>query len=290
MQQPTEILVPLSALETEDACDATNALVSFVNDLRESLWRDAEIPEAAWELYFADFYVCQVQNGGHSQFFYNAGEGRRADVVRRARAGLARVGAKAQREILDRAVALVARDPSLVERLDEAGYWPVAAEVSASFDELDESIHKLTGERQRGPKSWFSICRAWLRSTTEVERLTDEAYDERMNALADAVPDRAEREAEAAQASEAAMSPFERTLRDGCAARGLAYEGLTAGSPQGDGTTRWSFFASGVRREVVLRGDGEIVEIRWDLPVSAAEAEVQAMLAAMGVTPGKRKR
>jgi hypothetical protein len=76
-----------------------------------------------------------------------------------------------------------------------------------------------------------------------------------------------------------------RALRDGCAARGLPYEGLTAGSPQGDGTTRWSFFASGVRREVVLRGDGEIVEIRWDLPVSAAEAELQAMLAAMGVTP-----
>jgi hypothetical protein len=40
-----------------------------------------------------------------------------------------------------------------------------------------------------------------------------------------------------------------------------------------------------VRREVVLRGDGEIVEIRWDLPVSAAEAELQAMLAAIGVTP-----
>lgn len=272
---PDRILVRAMALDDEYPDDAVLAVVEYVNTLREQLWREEEIPEIAWQIYYADFYDAQVKNGGHSQFFYNANP--RESVARLARGGLLLVGAKEQAAILDAAVALVEKSPGLLEQLDETGYFGAAAEVAPSFESLDRALFAI--DDQAG---WASRCRAWMRASPAVEKLDEAVYVARMRALRGAVPDREDREREAAEAREASMPAFERFIRDACGDRGLAYEGLTAGRPGEDGSMTWSFFASGARREAVVQPSGAVTEIRWDLVMSPEEQRMLELMRSLG--------
>jgi hypothetical protein len=236
---------------------ATHAIIVLVNALRAQLWHEDEIPELLWELYFADLYDMEVQNGGHSQFFYNLGP-QRSRLVTRVRAGLVRVGAVENVAILDAAIAVVTRDPKLITRLDETRYWGAAAEVSPSFAAVDTAHFRVPAE-----VAWLARCKAWLVATDEVDRIDAAEHGARLDALAAVVPDRALRAAEAKAAREAAMPAFERAIVQACTERGVGYEGLTAGRPLPGGVC-WSFFASGRRREADVDASGALGAIRWD--------------------------
>lgn len=258
---PDRILVPASVLEVDYPDDAVMAVVDYVNELRAQLWNEDEIAEIAWQIYYADFYEAQVRNGGHSQFFFNARPW--PEVSRLARGGLLVVGASQQAAILDAAVALVRREPGLLERLEETAYFGAAAEVAPSFSALDDALLEIPDEA-----AWPSSCRAWLRVSPAVEALDEGAYESRLRALREAVPDREARQCAADAAREANMPTWERAIRDACRDRGLEYQGLTAGTPSEDGTMRWSFFASGRRREAVVSGL-DLLDLDW-APVEPA--------------------
>ena len=252
--KPTGILLPKDLLD-EPPHVAAQAVVDYVNVLREQLWTDEEIPEVAWAIYYADYYLTEVENGGHSQFLYNARP--RELVVRLAEEGLRMVGAQRIAEILAEALALVAAEPELLERLTRAQYFGASRDVAPRFAEVDEALWSVPDDM-----SWLTLCHRWLRDSPEVERLDRDAYDARLEALAEAVPDREARRRAAEEAYDAAMPPYEKRIREACRARALEYDRLTAGVPRPGGVVEWSFLASGTRRVAVVRG-GTLVRIVW---------------------------
>src|SRR3954452_22579319 len=74
----TKVVVPRKALEAaqdpEKADYLTGAVVDYVNQIqRVGVFTRGELPAAAMQAYHADYYLAQVNNGGHSQFIGNTG-------------------------------------------------------------------------------------------------------------------------------------------------------------------------------------------------------------------------
>jgi hypothetical protein len=261
-------------LHGELAEDAVLELVQSTNQLFRQLWRVEELPPEVIAIHQADFYVAQVRNGGHSQFFYNARDLDR--VVALAREGLSLVGAAAELDILERALALSRRSPSLLERLRRALYWGAASEIAPSFGPLDNEMRTLAA----GSSRWSTKCANWLRSSDVIVVVDDErAHRAALDDLARIVPDRDARVRARDAAREAAMSPVERTVREACRARGLEYRGLRVGRPLEDGSTRWSIATDPTgNHRAVTRGD-VLVRIDWDVPLTEREKALHAKLA-----------
>ncbi|QLP98656.1 MAG: DUF4375 domain-containing protein [Rhodoblastus sp.] len=84
--------------EPKEAWRLVLDVVDHVNALREGLFHVDEIPRRAWGVYFADYYLAQVRNGGHSQYIHNARD--LAAMSRSALDALDEMGAEALAAIL----------------------------------------------------------------------------------------------------------------------------------------------------------------------------------------------
>lgn len=85
------IIVPQSAYDSEADYALPGAVVDFVNHvLNQAMYQRTEIPAAAMQVFHVDYYIAQVNNGGHSQYVGNSGwhDYQIADI----RAGLAAIG------------------------------------------------------------------------------------------------------------------------------------------------------------------------------------------------------
>ena len=174
-------------------------------------------------------------------------------------------------------MALVEAEPALLEQLVAGDYWDAAPEVAPRFERFDGALESISeGER------WPELCQKWLREADQVERLGPAAYAARLDALAEAVPDRDERVRAAEEAREARMPQFEKEIRAACERRGLRFDRLTAGRPRSGSVLEWSFLASGVRRVAVVR-QGELVRILWD---PSNDNFWSGLLAKLGIATG----
>ncbi|MGV7215459.1 DMP19 family protein [Bradyrhizobium sp. UFLA05-112] len=95
------VVVPSDALEAasnpEKAYYLTCAIVDFVNAIqRVGIYARHEMPAVAMQAYHADYYLAQVNNGGHSQFIGNTGANQLPTTSEDALAALKAMGASAQ--------------------------------------------------------------------------------------------------------------------------------------------------------------------------------------------------
>lgn len=82
----TTIIVPRSALDhaknPETAYKLVGAVINYVNVLMsQGLYNRTEIPALAVQAYHADYYLAQVNNGGHRQFVHNIGDNLKHSLV-----------------------------------------------------------------------------------------------------------------------------------------------------------------------------------------------------------------
>ena len=101
----TTVVVSLDALEAAQAPEKadylTEAVVYYVNEIqRVGVYKGRELPAVAMQAYHADYYLAQVNNGGHSQFIGNTGVAMLPTTSGDALAGLKAMGAAAQHQIL----------------------------------------------------------------------------------------------------------------------------------------------------------------------------------------------
>src|SRR5688572_1301035 len=123
------VILPRSAAEAghngEDAYRLTEAIVSYVNDMQQvGVYAPRELPVKAMQAYHADYYLAQVNNGGHSQLIHNSHE-QWPIIVADALAGLEAMGALKQHRILMEAAAWVRAHP---EAADEQDGFSIRAE------------------------------------------------------------------------------------------------------------------------------------------------------------------
>ncbi|WGD50553.1 DUF4375 domain-containing protein [Bradyrhizobium sp. CB1650] len=181
------VVVPRSALEaardTEKADYLTCAVVDYVNEIqRVGVYTGRELPAVAMQAYHADYYLAQVNNGGHSQFIGNTGIAMLPTTSGDALAGLKAMGASAQHQILREMMAWVEEHPG--EAALQSGFGKRAAALNA----LDRRFYEA--ERQQ---PITELAARWIASWPELHAVAQEQYASEIERLAQLHPHRSHR-------------------------------------------------------------------------------------------------
>lgn len=179
----TSIIIPQSSFDNADTHSVPMAVVDFVNFMmREAMYRRNEIPNEALLSYHVDYYLAQVNNGGHGQFAGNSGwqEATIVDI----QYGLLAMGLDEALEVFEGLMLFAHEDPDRF----------VAAAEAGGFGDIDPIIKDLDDRFFAGPsKQILAGNDHWLRTEAPLEIVPDTEHRARMAALADANPLRGQR-------------------------------------------------------------------------------------------------
>ena len=183
----TTVVVPRKALEAarapEKADYLTGAVVDYVNEIqRAGVYTRRELPAVAMQAYHADYYLAQVNNGGHSQFIGNTGTAMLPTTSGDALAGLKAMGASTQHQILQEMLAWVEEHPG--EAAQQNGFDNRPAALNA----LDSRFYEA--ERQQ---PMTQLAARWIASWPELHAVAQEQYASEIERLAQLHPHRSHR-------------------------------------------------------------------------------------------------
>ena len=166
------VIVPRSAAERatdpDHAYDLVQAVVNFVNAMTgDGLYNRFEILAKAIQAYHADFYLAQVNNGGHSQLIHN-GRGNLDYIVSDVRAGLSGMKAQAHLAIIEQMAAWVAQHPDEASQQTgfEGGRAQFLDQLDSRFYEADKAMPMITQSAR------------WISSWPELKPVADADYGE----------------------------------------------------------------------------------------------------------------
>ena len=189
------IIVPQSAYDSEKAYSLPSAVVDFVNRaIGHAQFHRHEIPVQAMQAFHVDYYIAQVNNGGHSQYVGNSGWHQyQIDDIR---AGLSAIGIEDGIELYEDLCAFADSNPEEFRAgMDACGF--------GQFPEFFQKADKLffAGLNDRLMKGNSD----WIRSLDCLLVLEDEQYRKTMKELSRRNPEAAQRGAEAAARAKARL-------------------------------------------------------------------------------------
>jgi hypothetical protein len=154
------------------------AIVDYVDDIqRAGVYGRHELLPALMQAYHADYYLAQVNNGGHSQFIGNTSVGMLPTTGADTLAGLLAMGAQVQHQILDEMMAWVEANPE--EAAAQNGF-----SVSASL--LDQLDTRFVEAEQQMPMSELSA--GWIATWPQLRLVPADQYSDEIERLAQLNP------------------------------------------------------------------------------------------------------
>jgi hypothetical protein len=156
----------------------TQAVVDYVKDIqRAGVYPRHEMPAAAMQAYHADYYLTQVNNGGHGQFIRNTGIAMLPTASGDALAALQAMGAGAQHQILVEMLTWV--KANLGEPAKQNGFAARTQHLKA----LDDRFH--AAERE---KPMTRLAAKWIASWPGLRIVGREQYQTEIERLAQLNP------------------------------------------------------------------------------------------------------
>ncbi len=228
----SEILVPQDAV-TDDVA-LVESVVDFVNWTMDTpLLVFGEIPPEAYWCYHADYYLAQVNNGGHGQFARNSGMGER--TLDNCRRGLVAMGATDYLAIFDAFMTIMTGDPALTTAIKDGGGF---GKIDPAIEQIDSRFYKLG--------NMTTLSAAWLRRLPMLTPLSADELSAAREAIVARNPLHHARTEHMRFVKErhAATDPLQVAARAICAQEGIAFEGANAGLPAGDGAINWGIQTS----------------------------------------------
>jgi hypothetical protein len=182
----TTVIVPRKSVDAaskpEGAFHLPTAVVAYVNDVQQAgIYARHEFPMRAVQAFHADYYLAQVNNGGHSQFISNSGAAF-PKVVADALAGLEAMGAKAQHQILTEMIAWTDANP---EGARAQNGFSIRAKA---LDELDTRFYASEKEMPIA-----LLAARWISGWPELQIVEDDQYTSVIEQIGSLNPFRAAR-------------------------------------------------------------------------------------------------
>ena len=183
----TQVIVRRSAVEAvradPGAHDLVHAVVDFVNSmLGHGCYGRDEISQKALQVYHADYYLAQVNNGGHSQFIRNCG-GNAPFIWADASAGLEAMGAANHADLLARMIEWAETHPE-----EAAGQTGFDGGRAGALDELDTAFYAAEKETPM-----IRLSTRWILGWPELCITEDADFHQAVDCLAFLNPMRGER-------------------------------------------------------------------------------------------------
>ncbi len=238
-QSAENVILPRSAMEADDPYAPVQAVVDFINfQTNTGLYKSDELPAKAMMAYYCDYYLAQVNNGGHAQFIHNF-QGAAEAVFRDVPAGLSAMGATGH--------AAIFADMLDAVRVDRA----------EDVERLDGVFYELEKHNPLTPMN-----AAWIRDWPELRVVDDERLTEALQGFAKMNPHRADRTVALGILS------IENKLSDevwlGCGLACMAQDGIEILLQQGNGsavehdgvqTIEWVLQTTSGRRTGIVGAD-----------------------------------
>jgi hypothetical protein len=181
-----KIIVPKKAYESESPYELVQSVVNFVNfALRHAYFNRDEIAQNAMRSYHVDYYLAQVNNGGHSQFAANRNM---LDVILKdIEEGLVAMRHDAA-TIYKRFLTFSKAEPGRMANVLKGG----------GFGDIDRFMHGLDKEFYALDRArpLINANRDWLKSLPELQVVADDDYIPVTDALAASNKHAAARKAE----------------------------------------------------------------------------------------------
>ena len=179
------VVIPRDAIEGAHEPDkaVTQAVVDYVKDIqRTGVYPRHEMPDVAMQAYHADYYLAQVNNGGHTQFIRNTGIGMLTATSGDALAAMKAMGAATQHQILLEVLAWL--KTNLEETAKQNGFSVRAQEIQA----LDERFYAAEREQPM-----TRLAARWIAGWPGLRIVGREQYQAEIDRLAQLNPHLARR-------------------------------------------------------------------------------------------------
>lgn len=241
-----QIIVDAAELDSDEGL--VYGVIDYVNRIQqEARLMPGEYPEEASWAYCADYYLAQVNNGGHGQYAHNSGMMPRG--LRDCRRGLEAMGATENLEIFDAFLEIMSADDDRASDIREgSGFGDIDPEISELDDRFFELGYKM-----------LELNGKWLRTLPMLAPMPRTEMDAAFRALREQNPLAQAREDAAKQAQDKFESEDETysAAHACCTQEGITFERLTAGSHVGDIGIEWGAVTSdGLRYLRVIHGAG----------------------------------
>lgn len=228
------ILVPSGEMADEGGADLVQATVDFTNwAMNDAHLLPGEFPLEALCAYYADYYLAEVNNGGHAQWACNSDY--HPLVVKTAGWGLEAMGAHEYLTIHQEFVRLMS-DPEFSKKIlaSESGFNGTYEEVNA----LDDRFYALDADFSY---PMLKISAAWLKSLPHLKALQPETLEAEKSAVIAGNPYWVERRRKSDAALETSF--FHWVPRKLCSDARVDFLQFTAGNAiKAEGKKRFAWF------------------------------------------------
>ncbi|MCC8461668.1 MAG: DMP19 family protein [Rickettsia endosymbiont of Ecitomorpha arachnoides] len=190
----TPTLIKYSDFYNEDKYERIQGVIDYVNALRNGLYNqeelDQKIPQAQ-QVYFVDYYLSQVENGGLTQYFSNSNFNEEQNNI--VLKGLENIKAHKNKEIFFQACQLLSdmvselREEYLFSDMyqeEEVRQKPMIKEVHAELEKLTDLFFEINENEE----SIFDLNFKYIEKIDNLKIVDDNLYDEELEAILDLVP------------------------------------------------------------------------------------------------------
>lgn len=192
-------LIKHSDFYNEDKYNRIQGIIDYVNALRNALYNQEELDQIipqAQQVYFVDYYLSQVENGGLTQYFSNSNfNGEQNNIVLK---GLEDIKAYKNKEIFFQACQLLNNmDASLREEYLFSGiYWEEEVRLKPIIKEIHIELEKLTDlffEINEKEEPILDLNFKYVEKIDNLKIIDDKLYDKEIEAIVALVPNYDER-------------------------------------------------------------------------------------------------
>ena len=161
-----KIIVPEKAYKSDSPYDLVQSVVNFVNfALRKAYYNRDELAQNALRSYHVDYYMAQVNNGGHSQ--YAANSNMLDFTLRDCQEGLEAMRHEAA-SLHRRFLTFAKAEPARMDKVFKGGGF---GDIDPAMDKLDKEFYELCRQ-----KPLIEANRTWLKSLPELRVVADDEY------------------------------------------------------------------------------------------------------------------
>lgn len=228
-----KILISQQSLDSDDNYDVIYSNIENLNGLFERYVEYDEVCKEALYSYFVDYYLAQVNNGGFSQFVYNAGWDE--FIVNCVREGLRAMNATKHSALFEQSANLI--DQFSDEQFEQflAGEYFGENEQRDILNSFDDQFYELNDH-----EDLIEINSQWLKSHPKLQVVDEDDLDELLDQIASKIPNLAERQ----QKAQENRPRYFKVIEALCLKSEQTLDRITAGSPvehEGKSLIEWHF-------------------------------------------------
>lgn len=216
-----KVIIRHSEFYSENKYDRIQGIIDYINDLKVGMYRDEELDQQipqAQEVYFVDYYLCQVENGGIKQYFINSDFNEAQNIF--VTKGLKNIGAIKHQEIFQEACdMLLSLTKEQREECLSFGWHDqegvksksIISDANRKLEELTKAFFELENK-----ESIIDLNHQYIETIRSLQIVEEDSYNDKISEILSLISDYDERKLLAEKMWEAERPRYDKVAHEIC--------------------------------------------------------------------------